>query len=484
MNVTLDQARALDALERHGTFAAAAAALRKGHTAVLYALRTLEEQTELALLDRSGYRTALTPAGRRVLDQCRKLLAAERDLAAVCQEIRTGWEPALRVVVDGIVPVAPVIAVVGRLVAAQAHVGVPDGTVEEEYARNGFSGRYAHLYRSHAPVAWTRIEGPLRPRAFDLGRLAALDAAAASAGAAGDWLAARRGVVENADVRLSSAVLTGAMPYFFRNADADEVLFVHEGAGRIESDFGPLGYEAGDYLVVPRGTVYRLAPSSPSQLLVIETYSEVNFPDRGMLGQHALFDPAVLRVPNPEPGSALGPNAENEYELRILRAGETTRVFYPHCPLDTVGWKGTLAVTQLNVRDIRPVSADRYHLPPSAHSTFVARNAVVCTFVPRPLENGDPRAMKVPFYHSNIDFDEVLFYHRGQFFSREGISAGMLTLHPQGIHHGPQPRAAQRAASATHTNEVAVMLDTRNPLRVVPAVEPTELGAYWKSWQG
>jgi homogentisate 1,2-dioxygenase len=149
-----------------------------------------------------------------------------------------------------------------------------------------------------------------------------------------------------------------------------------------------------------------------------------------------------------------------------------------------VGWKGTLTVMQLNVRDIRPVLSDRYHLPPSAHSTFVMRNAVICTFLPRPLENGDPRAMKVPFYHSNIDFDEVLFYHSGQFFSREGISAGMLTLAPAG--HPPRAAAEGRSrppAGVTHTDEVAVMLDTRNPLKVLAPVARAEVTEYWKCWQ-
>ncbi|TAK29417.1 MAG: homogentisate 1,2-dioxygenase [Myxococcaceae bacterium] len=359
-------------------------------------------------------------------------------------------------------------------VALQAHVGVPEGTVEEEYARNGFSGHYAHLYRREAPVGWTRIEGPLRPRAYDLNRV--------EAPSGGDLLTARQRVLANADVALSTATLTEAMPYFYRNADADEVLFIHEGAGRIETDFGPLAYEPGDYLLVPRGTVYRLAPSSPTRLITIEAFSEVRFPEKGMLGQHALFDPAVVRVPTPGEESTATPDAQGEYELRIVRLGEVTRVFYPTCPINTVGWKGTLTVMQLNVRDIRPVLSDRYHLPPSAHSTFVMRDAVICTFLPRPLENGDPRAMKVPFFHANIDFDEVIFYHRGQFFSREGITAGMLTLHPQGIHHGPQPRAVGRAAEVTHTDEIAVMLDTRNPLRVCTAAERVESPDYWKSW--
>ncbi|MDP1829545.1 MAG: homogentisate 1,2-dioxygenase [Archangium sp.] len=359
-------------------------------------------------------------------------------------------------------------------VAAQAHVGLPEGTVEEEYARNGFFGRYAHLYRTHAPVGWSRIEGPLKPRAYDLRRLE---------GAKGDdWLDARKGVLGNADVKLSLATLATPMPYLFRNADADEILFVHAGAGRLETDFGPLSYEPGDYLVLPRGTSYRLSPTSPSRLLVIEAYSEVDFPEKGMLGQHALFDPAVLQVPTPE-ASSLQAGPTGEYELRIRQCNELTKVFYPFNPHDVVGWKGTLSALKLNVRDIRPVLSDRYHLPPSAHSTFIMRNAVVCSFLPRPLENGDPVALKVPFYHSNIDFDEVLFYHSGDFFSRAGIAPGMLTFHPQGIHHGPQQKAFERSRAATRTEEVAVMLDTKNPLQVLSPAAPTELPDYWKSWK-
>jgi homogentisate 1,2-dioxygenase len=356
-------------------------------------------------------------------------------------------------------------------VAAQAHVAVPEGTVEEEYARNGFFGRYAHLYRKHPPVGWTRIEGPLKPRAYDLGKLETTAAYE------------RTPLLANQDVVVHSVTIESPMPWLFRNADADEVTFVHEGSGRIETDFGPMSYEPGDYLVVPRGTAHRFAPTSKTRALLVEAMSEVHFPDKGMLGQHALFDPAVITVPSPEEGCTLGPSTpQGEWELRIQRRGELTRVFYPFYPIDTVGWKGTLAPHKLNVRDIRPVSSDRYHLPPSAHSTFVMNNAVICTFLPRPLENGDPRAMKVPFYHSNIDFDEVIFYHSGEFFSREGIGPGMVTFHPQGIHHGPQSKAVARAAAATRTEEVAVMIDTKNVLEPVGAASTVEINDYWKSW--
>lgn len=359
-------------------------------------------------------------------------------------------------------------------VSSQAHVALPEGTVEEEYARNGFFGRYAHLYRTHAPVGWTRIEGPLKPRAYDMRKL--------ETAAHDDWLEGRKALLANEDVRLCMAELKKPMGYFFRNADADEVLFIHAGAGRIETDFGPLAYEGGDYVAIPRGTAYRLLPTSPTKSLVVEAFSEVNFPDRGMLGQHALFDPAVIQVPTPE-ASTLTANAQGEWEVRIRRLGCTTNVFYPFNPLDVVGWKGTLTVQKINVRDIRPVLSDRYHLPPSAHTTFVMHNAVICTFLPRPLENGDPRALKVPFYHSNIDFDEVLFYHSGEFFSRAGISPGMLTFHPQGIHHGPQSPAFKRAESATRTEEVAVMLDTKRPLLPCDDAQGVELNDYWRSWQ-
>ena len=353
-------------------------------------------------------------------------------------------------------------------VAAQAHVGIPEGTYEEEYAREGFFGRYAHLYRTHPPVCWDAIEGDLRQRAYDGSRYFT-DAPA-------DYR--RHVLLENADVEIATASVGAPMGYYFRNADGDELYFVHSGTGKLETDFGPLNYEPGDYLVVPRGTTHRWVPSTPTALLETLAFSEFRFPDKGMLGQHALFDPAMIRVP--EPSAITDPKAPRE--LRIRRSGSTTKVTYPFCPIDVVGWKGTLTVWQLNVRDIRPVLSDTYHLPPSAHTTFVANGFVVCTFLPRPLENGDPKAVKVPFYHSNIDYDEVLFYHDGDFFSRTGIHPGMLTFHPQGIHHGPQPGAVSRTSGVTRTNEVAVMIDTRRPLNPTPSATKVESTEYWRSW--
>ncbi|MCO4764036.1 MAG: homogentisate 1,2-dioxygenase [Myxococcales bacterium] len=356
-------------------------------------------------------------------------------------------------------------------VTRQAHVDIPEGTFEEEYAREGFFGRTSHLYRSHPPVDWTDIEGDLRPTALDTAALPGLKE---------DWIDGRVVFLQNADCKIGLCTLKEAMPWYFRNADGDEILFIHRGEGRLESDFGPMGYERGDYLVIPRGTVYRLVPTSETAVLTIEAASEVKIPDRGIVGQHALFDPAVIEAPTPGPV----PEPDRAWQLKIKRADRITTVTYPHNPITTVGWRGELTIWRLNIRDIRPMMSERYHLPPSAHITWLMDKVVVCTFLPRGLEIGDPGALKVPFYHSNIDFDEVLFYHDGSFFSREGIDQGMVTFHPQGIHHGPQPGAVKAIDGKTRTDEKAVMIDTRRPLELTDAGRAASFADYWKSWQG
>ncbi|MFT5585721.1 MAG: homogentisate 1,2-dioxygenase [Cognaticolwellia sp.] len=354
-------------------------------------------------------------------------------------------------------------------VTRQAHVDIPEGTVEEEYAREGFAGRVSHLYRSSPPVDWINIEGPLRPRALHTGKLPGLGP---------DWIDGRVPFLQNGDVVLAWAELHSEMPYYFRNADGDEVLFVHQGQGRLETDFGMLNYARGDYLVIPRGTVYRLVPTQATKVLVIVTREQVRLPDRGIAGKHALFDPAMMDTPELGPM----PKPDAHWQLKVQRLGQITTITYPHNPITTVGWKGDLTVWRINVRDIRPMMSERYHLPPTAHVTFLTDSVVICSFLPRGLETGDEGALKVPFFHSNIDFDEVLFYHDGDFFSREGIDAGMVTFHPQGIHHGPQPGAVKAAHGKQRTNEQAVMVDTRNPLQITEQGESAERSDYWTSW--
>jgi homogentisate 1,2-dioxygenase len=274
-------------------------------------------------------------------------------------------------------------------------------------------------------------------------------------------------------------------PYFYRTSDGDTAYFIHEGGGLLESDFGNLSYKRGDYVVVPKGTTIRFQTSGDTQkYLVFESRAEMNLPEKGLLGQHALFDPAMLESPTPLASEQIEAETRKakEFELRIKRDGQWTRVTYSFYPLDAVGWKGTLTVVKINIKDFRPVVSPRYHLAPSVHSTFLGQGFVICSFVPRPFET-DPEAVRVPFYHRNIDCDEVIFYHDGDFFSRKNMGAGMVTFHPAGIHHGPHPKAAENAAKKTETNEYAVMLDTFRPLHPTEEAKSCEWADYHMSWR-
>jgi homogentisate 1,2-dioxygenase len=355
-------------------------------------------------------------------------------------------------------------------VARQTHVGVPAGLVEEEHGRDAFSGPVSHLYRTAPPTAWVDVDGPLRPLAFDLNRL--------DVPAEGRTL-----VLHNDDLAVSVSQLAAPMPFANRNGDADEIVYVHEGSGELQTDYGPLAFAAQDYLVLPRGTAHRFVPTEPCLLYVMESVAPVTRPDFGLLGRHAVVDPRVLVTPEPydAPPSDWVADADGRWRLRVRRRGQWTTFRYPHNPFNAVGWAGDLAPHRLSVRDIRPVTAPGYHLPPSVHTTFRCGGFDIATFVPRPFET-DPEALRVPFFHANVDNDEVIFYSRGDFFSRRGIGQGWLTLHPAGVQHGPQPGAAEAAAKLEGTSEVAVMIECRNPLTVSPQAEACVDAAYTTSW--
>ena len=267
------------------------------------------------------------------------------------------------------------------------------------------------------------------------------------------------------------------MPFYVRNADGDEVHFIHRGRGRLETDYGPLAYEPGDYLWLPKGTTYRVLPEGAEQFILITETREFVLPDRGLMGQHAFIDPAIFVTPEPEPHSESG----SEWEVRVKRDRQWTSFFYRFHPLDVVGWKGDLMPLAFNVRDLRPVVSARYHMPPTVHATFASDPCTICTFAPRPFES-DPASQRLPYYHRNIDYDELLFYHSGAFMSRPGVGAGAFTLHPQGIHHGPHPKAFETIAQRDATNEVAVLIETTRPLRVTPEAEKAEDPTYATNW--
>jgi homogentisate 1,2-dioxygenase len=357
----------------------------------------------------------------------------------------------------------------------QAHADLPPGTYEREMGKEGFFGPSTQLYHAHPPTAWTSWEGPLRPRAFDLAKINAL--------AASPWEA--DAVLSNAHLRFRQWRTEGRMDRLVRNGDGDELIFIHEGAGSLFCDFGHLRFRDGDYIVLPRGTMWRFECDAPVTAILIEATNDgYRLPDKGMLGAHAIFDPAMLDVPAIDDAFKAQQAKSGAWRVDIKRRNELSTVTYPFNPLDAVGWKGDLAPVRINWRDLRPVMSHRYHLPPSVHTTFLAGRFVVCTFVPRPFES-DPGALKVPFFHNNDDFDEVIFYHRGNFFSRDNIHPGMVTLHPCGFTHGPHPKALQGMLTPkkSETDEVALMVDARDALDIAKLPEGVEFAAYAESWR-
>jgi homogentisate 1,2-dioxygenase len=274
------------------------------------------------------------------------------------------------------------------------------------------------------------------------------------------------------------------MDHLARNADGDQVLFVHEGSGELFCDYGHLSFRDGDYLVLPRGTQWRLECAGEASSLMIEATNDAfGLPKKGLVGPQAIFDPGVLDTPAVNE-QFLSQYHERETAVVVKRRNTLTTITYGHNPLDAIGWHGDLAPVRLNWRDIRPLMSARYHVPPSAHTTFLASRLVICTFCPRPIES-DPGALKLPYFHSNDDYDEFLFYHRGQFFSRDNIHPGMSTWHPSGFPHGPHPKAYETAMSHARkeTDEVAVMVDTRDFLDAGEIEAGVEFEAYAESWK-
>ena len=354
----------------------------------------------------------------------------------------------------------------------QAHADLPKGSYERELGKEGFFGPATHMYHRHPPTGWTGWDGPLKPRAFDLTKLAASPS---------PWDAPL--VLGNTHVKLRYWHLPNAMDFLARNADGDELIFVHAGDGDLFCDYGHLAIRAGDYVMLPRGTMWRLDCRKPMESLLIEaTGSSFRLPEKGLVGRHAIFDPAVLDLPRIDEAFH-AQQTESEWRVRIKRRDRISTVTYPFNPLDAVGWHGDLTPMRLNVSDIRPLMSHRYHLPPSAHTTFIADRFVVCTFAPRPFES-DPGALKVPFFHNNDDFDEVIFYHAGDFFSRDNIKPGMMTFHPCGFTHGPHPKAlaGMLQPKKAATDEYAVMLDARDALEVGSLPGGVEFTGYVDSW--
>lgn len=355
----------------------------------------------------------------------------------------------------------------------QGHKGIPEGQFEEEQGRKGFFGPVSHLLKAQPSTRWTSIEGPLRPHLFDLVEMSK---------GSGLW----QRLVYNSDVAVYNlwlSMLPSDQYRALRNADGDTLYFCHKGHGEVLTEYGLLKYKVGSYINIPKCCHHTIVPAEESNFLVIESLSSFyQEPDRGMVGRNAFYDLQSLGKPDLDQLHARKKALNlNVLAIEVKKMDQKTVFKYSECVYDTVAWKGDFFPFTLHIQDLMPMISARVHLPPSAHTTFVAQGFVVCTFLPRPLES-DADALKVPFYHQNIDYDEILFYHDGNFFSRDNLHAGMMTLHPAGFPHGPHPKAVQGVKDKTHTDEVAVMVDSWKPFLIDSPLQKVEVPDYWKSW--
>jgi homogentisate 1,2-dioxygenase len=364
----------------------------------------------------------------------------------------------------------------------------PDGELykEEVVGAEGFSGLSSICYHLHAPTLVERIEAPIpfRVEYADEDFLQHRHVKGFEVEPGGDWLSGRTYLLGNADVRLALCRPVEAMDYFYRNAACDELVYVHEGEGRLESMLGVVAFTQGDYVHVPRTITHRWVFEGPvpPRLLVIEANSEIRFPRRyrNAFGQLLEHSPYCERDVRP-PGELLTVDEQGAYEIRILKHGRLHRYVMRYHPFDVVGWDGYMYPYAISIHDFEPITG-RVHQPPPVHQMFEASNFVVCSFVPRKFDY-HPLAIPAPYNHSNIDSDEVLYYAEGNFMSRRGISRGSFTLHPGGIPHGPHPGTTEASIGKEATEELAVMVDTFRPLKLAQAALDVEDRDYALSWQ-
>ncbi|KAA0225405.1 MAG: homogentisate 1,2-dioxygenase [Armatimonadetes bacterium] len=362
----------------------------------------------------------------------------------------------------------------------------PDGGLysEQVLGVHGFSGIQSIAYHINMPTrvkAW-EARGPVGVEFLSHEPLRHRHLKTAALKPCGDPITGRIALLGNGDVVWHHVWAADSMDYFFKNADGDELLFMHDGSGVFESQFGDVPYKPGDYIVVPRGTIYRIKMDSvPQRMICILSTTHIEIPKRyrnnyGQLLEHAPFCERDIRPPV----ELKTYDEKGDFKVLVRARNELTEYTYDFHPFDVVGWDGYVYPWAFNINDFSPITG-KLHMPPPIHQTFEAGNYVVCSFCPRMLDY-HPEAVTVPYVHSNIDSDEVLYYVNGNFGSRKGIEEGSITLHPLGIPHGPQPGLAEKSIGATRTEELAVMLDTFRPLYLTKDAVAIEDGEYWKSW--
>ncbi len=356
---------------------------------------------------------------------------------------------------------------------------------EQLFGTIGFDGMSSLLYHLYPPTEVTKFEGSL-----DINPEIALEKQLQQRSLAGykvepkdDYLESRVPVLVNSDCHIVLAAPKKSLrDYFYKNADCDEVIFIHEGSGTLRTQLGNIEFAYGDYLVVPRGMIYQIDfNTEKNRLFIVESFHPIYTPKRyrnyfGQLLEHSPFCERDIRPP-----SKLETHDEKgEFRVKIKKEGVLYSYIYASHPFDVVGWDGYNFPYAFSIHEFEPITG-RVHQPPPVHQTFETGAFVICSFVPR-MYDYHPDSIPAPYNHSNIDSDEVLYYVDGDFMSRNNVERGQITLHPGGIPHGPHPGAYERSIGKTETKELAVMVDTFKPLKLTKQALEIESEDYYKSW--
>ncbi|MEO6069548.1 MAG: homogentisate 1,2-dioxygenase [Chitinophagaceae bacterium] len=363
----------------------------------------------------------------------------------------------------------------------------PDGTLysEQLFSTEGFSNDYSLLYHVYPPTGIIKTEKPISvaPQIAEEKMLKHRSFEGFKIKPEKDFLESRIPVLVNNDVHIVlAAPMQSLSGYFYKNADADEMIFVHEGSGILKTMYGELSFGYGDYLVIPRGTIYQIHfNTQENRLFIVESFSPLRFPKRyqskyGQLLENSPFCERDLRPPQ----NLQTHDEKGDFLVRTKKRGILYNIHYGSHPFDVVGWDGCCYPYAFSIHDFEPITG-RIHQPPPVHQTFEGANFVVCSFVPR-LFDYHPLSIPAPYNHSNIDSDELLYYVDGDFMSRKNVTRGMMTLHPAGIPHGPHPGTVEKSIGARETKELAVMVDTFHPLMLTKQALEIENDAYTMSW--
>ena len=362
----------------------------------------------------------------------------------------------------------------------------PNGKLyqEELVGTQGFAGLSSLVYHLHAPTKVRQKGQPysVKPAiAIDNG-LNAMSFKGFEVKPEKDYLESRKTLFVNAAMHIGLAAPEESTKYFYKNADADELLFVHKGSGSVHTMFGSLPFKYGDYIVIPRGTVYQISfDTTDNKLLFVESFDPIFTPRRyrndfGQLLEHSPFCERDIKRPvDLQTHDVIG-----DFDIFIKKKGMMFPYVYANHPFDVAGWDGYHYPYTFSIFNFEPITG-RIHMPPPVHQTFESRNFVICSFVPR-LYDYHPLAIPAPYHHSNIDSDEILYYVDGDFMSRNNIKAGQFTLHPGGIPHGPHPGAIERSIGQKETKELAVMIDPFNPVMITEEAMKLNIDDYYKSW--